>query len=132
MTTEEKNQGNPKKVIFVIEDDAFLVRLYQLEIAKRGAEVWVATDGDQAASFLSKDPPDVILLDLMLPGRNGFEVLSAMKSNEKWKNVPVLIVSNLGQGEDIKRAEEFGVKDYTVKASMSLNGVVEKVIKYLD
>ncbi len=130
--TDNKTDAQNKKVVLIIEDDQFLVRLYQLELAKKGLETWVATDGATAVALLAKESPNAVLLDLMLPGgMNGFDVLSAIRANEKWKNVPVIIVSNLGQEEDMKRAETLGVKDYTIKANMHLNDIIERVAKYV-
>ena len=120
-----------KKSVFVIEDDAFLVKAYQMKFQKEGLDVLAATDGKQALSFLEREPPSVVLLDLMLPGVSGFEVLSAMRANERWKNVQVLILSNLGQPQDIARGKELGVLEYIVKANVKIADVVEKVKKYL-
>ena len=72
-----------------------------------------------------------MLLDLMLPKVNGFEVLSQIRGNEQWKNVPVIILSNLGQQQDIQRGKELGVKEYIVKANIKINDVVEKIKQYL-
>ena len=132
MADEVKKTDSGKKTILVVEDDQFLVRLYQLEIAKKGIDVWIATNGEEALAFMSKGVPNAILLDLMLPGKNGFDVLSEMRSKDTWKNIPVFIVSNLGQEADIKRAEGFGVKDYTVKVNMRLSDVVDKVAKLIQ
>lgn len=120
-----------KKIVFVVEDDVFLVKAYQMKFQKEGMEVWVATNGKAALSFLEKEPPNVVLLDLMLPGMSGFEVLAAMRANERWKNVRVLILSNLGQPQDIARGKELKIVDYLVKANVKIAEVVEKVKKYL-
>lgn len=120
-----------KKIVFVIEDDTFLVQAYQIKLKKEGIEVWVATDGEEALKFLKKDPPNLILLDIMLPKINGFSVLEEIKKNEKWKNTPVIILSNLGQQQDIEKGKSLGVNDYIVKANARINEVVEKIKKYL-
>lgn len=120
-----------RKIVFIVEDDSFLVKAYQMKFQKEGIEVWVATDGKEALSFLEKEPPRVMLLDLMLPGLDGFEVLDAVRKNERWKNVPVLILSNLGQQKDIERGKALKVAEYMVKANVKIADVVEKVKKYL-
>src|SRR3972149_9776794 len=94
-----------KKIVFVVEDDVFLVKAYQIKFQKAGIEVWVVTDGKEALKYLAKDPPSVVLLDLLLPGVSGFDILAEIRKNEKWKNVPVYILTNLSQSEDVERAK---------------------------
>ena len=131
MATNKKEKIEKKKVILVVEDDSFLVKAYQVKFEKEGIEVLVATDGKEALAFLEKEPPNVVLLDLMLPILSGFDVLVAIRKNSKWKKVPVLVLSNLGQSEDIKKCQELGIEDYIVKANVRINEVVEKVKKFL-
>jgi DNA-binding response OmpR family regulator len=116
-----------KKRVLIVEDDLFLVRLYQLHLSKFNIETLVAADGETALAMMRENQPQAVLLDLMLPGMNGFELLSAIRGNEKWKDTPVVIVSNLAQDADVKRAKEMGVKEYIVKARMKLTDVVEVV-----
>lgn len=122
---------NQKKVILIIEDDVFLLKTYQVTFRKEGIEVMVATNGNDALSMLEKDPPSAVLLDLMLPGVSGFDVLAAIRKNEKWKKVPVLIMSNLGQSQDIERGMSLGANEYIIKADVKIFDVVERVKKYL-
>lgn len=124
-------QGPVKKNVLVIEDDLFLVKTYQVRFKAEGIDVAAATDGKEALALLQKDPPNLILLDLMLPNVSGFDVLSAIKKSERWKKVPVVIVSNLGQAEDVNRGKELGAADYIVKANVRINDIVEKVKKML-
>jgi DNA-binding response OmpR family regulator len=124
--------GKPEeKRVLIIEDDLFLVRLYQLGFEKKGITTVVAADGQSALAFLNQNPPHAVVLDLMLPGISGFDVLTSMRKNPAWKNVPVLIVSNLGQEQDIQRAKDLGIKEYTVKANMKLMDVIAKIAGYL-
>ena len=125
------NTPSLTKSVLVVEDDAFLVKAYQMKFQKEGLDVLVAKDGKEALSFLEKEPPNVLLLDLMLPGMSGFELLTAIRANERWKNIRVLILSNLGQPQDIARGKELGVVEYIVKANVKIADVVEKVKKYL-
>lgn len=120
-----------KKVVLVVEDDVFLVKAYQIKFEKEGAEVRIAGDGDTAMSMLEKDPPDVVLLDLMLPGKSGFEILEAIRKNSRWKNVPVLILTNLGQAADIERGQALKATDYIIKANTKIEDIVKKVKRYL-
>lgn len=121
-----------KKIVFIVEDDALLTQFYQTAFGKENAEVWVARDGQEAISFFEKHPPNVVLLDLMLPVVSGFEVLSQMRKNERWANVPVIIVSNLSRHEDVDKGEKLGAQGYLVKAEVELDDVVKRVKQYIS
>jgi DNA-binding response OmpR family regulator len=116
-----------KKVVFVVEDDGFLMKAYQMKLAKTGLEVWSAMDGHDALKFLEKDPPNIVMLDLMLPGVSGFDILETMRKNEKWKKVPVIILTNLGQTQDIERGKKLGIADYIIKANTKINDIIKRV-----
>ncbi len=120
------------KAVLIVEDDTFLLSAYQLKFKKlEGADVWTANDGKSALEFLKKDPPCVVLLDLMLPGISGFEVLTQIRKDEKWKKVPVLVLSNLSQAQDVEKVKALGIDEYLVKANTKINDIVDKVKKYL-
>ena len=121
----------PSKEVLIIEDDAFLVKAYQIKFKKEGIDTRVAFDGQEALAMLDKEVPAVILLDLMLPGISGFSILEAIRKKPDWKDVPVLILSNLGQPQDIERGKALGAKDYIVKANVKINDIVDKVRKFL-
>lgn len=128
--TEENKSG--RKNVLVVEDDLLLVQAYKIKLEKEGLETLVATTGKEALAFLEKDPPNVVLLDLLLPGLNGFEFLSAIRKNEKWKSVPVIILTNLTQSEEnLKIAKDLGAVDYIVKAEIRIGDIIEKVKKYI-
>jgi DNA-binding response OmpR family regulator len=127
----QSKKQSPKKIVFIVEDDQFLVKAYQIKFKKEGIESWLATDGKEALNFFEKEPPSVVLLDLMLPGLNGFEVLENIRKNEKWKNTPVLILTNLGQEQDMAKGKNLGAADYIIKANTKIDEVVQKVKKYL-
>lgn len=129
--TAKKDNTLSKKTVLIIEDDLFLVKAYQVKFQKEGIETKIASDGKEALALLEKEPPAVVLLDLMLPGISGFTVLEAIRKNDKWKNVPVLILSNLGQPQDIERGKDLGVKDYIVKANIKISDIVAKVKQWL-
>lgn len=127
---QSKNSGKNK--IMVVEDDKFLVKVYQLKFDKEGFDVVVASDGMEAISLIESGyVPNIVLLDLMLPIVNGFEVLAVIKKKDKWKKVPVLILSNLGQDADIKKAKDLGAVEYIIKSNSKINDVVDKVKQYL-
>ena len=120
-----------KKTVLIIEDDIFLIKAYQVKFEKEGIDAVVANDGKEAMGFLDKEPVSVVILDLMLPGMSGFDILEAIRKNSKWKKVPVIILSNLGQQEDIDRGKALGANEYFIKTNIKINEIVEKVKKYL-
>lgn len=127
MSKSAEKTTNKKDIIFIVEDDSFLVKAYQIKLEKEGMAVWVATDGKEALSFLEKEAPSLVMLDLMLPNVNGFDVLAAIRNNKQWKDVPVLVLTNLGQPQDVKRCKELKVSEYIVKANIRINDIIEKV-----
>ncbi|TSC62574.1 MAG: complex regulator protein [Parcubacteria group bacterium Gr01-1014_48] len=131
LTKKETDTGRKKKVLFV-EDDLFLVHAYQDILEEdRSILVWIAQDGDEAIAYLKKQPPDLVLLDLLLPGKSGFEVLAAIRKHPVWKSVPVIILSNLGQPQDVEKAMKLGVTDYIIKANTKISDVAARIEKFL-
>ena len=121
-----------KKKVFIIEDDPFLVKAYKFIFEKENLEVWVAKDGEEAVSFMGRsEMPDIVLLDLMLPGMSGFDVLAAIRTNPGWKNLAVMIITNLGQPKDIERGKSLGAVDYLVKSNTNIDDIVSGVRHYL-
>ncbi len=132
MTPIQPKATQSKKTVLIVEDDVFLQKAYDIKFKKEGIELLIASDGDEALTYLAKDPPDLVLLDIMLPGISGFDVLRQIRSNEKWKSVPVVILSNLGQAEDIEKGKNLGVKEYIIKANSKINDVIKLIRSYLD
>ncbi len=120
--------------VFVVEDDEFVVKAYETKFSFENIPAKFAHDGKEALALLREqgsDVPTVVLLDLMLPVMNGFEVLEAMKANATWKNIPVIILSNLGQEEDKQRGMKLGADEYLVKADTKIADIVTRVRAYL-
>lgn len=113
--------------ILIVEDDPFLSSLLKTRLTKEGFETVRAADGEQALTMLKEEKPGLVLLDLILPKKSGFEVLAAVRADPETKSLPVIIISNLGQDDDIRRGKELGVLDYIVKARISLDDLVRKV-----
>lgn len=113
--------------ILVAEDDKFLASAYRVKLSKAGFEIKLATDGQEALDILQTFTPDVILLDLIMPVKDGFTVLEELKKNDVWKNIPVIVASNLGQKEDIDKSMMLGATDYFVKSDMHINDVLAKI-----
>lgn len=119
------------KKIFIIEDEQSLRDILTMRLRDAGFEIDVAGDGAEALEKLKTLTPDLILLDIILPKIDGFTVLEKIKEDARIKDVSVVVLSNLGQDMDIKRALALGAADYFVKAQHSLLEIIELVKKYL-
>ena len=119
-----------KKTVLIIEDDRFLLDMYVMKFNERGFAVETAFGGQEALAKIQKksNKPDIVLLDLVMPGIGGFEVLEKIKTGKLLPNSLVIILSNLGQKEDIDRGLALGADGYIVKASATPTEVVDKVI----
>lgn len=113
--------------ILVVEDDKFLASAYKVKLEKEGNEVVISKDGKEALLALDNFSPNVIVLDLVMPNMDGFDFLKNIKADEKHKNIPVVVASNLGQKEDIDKALELGASDFIIKSDLSMEGVVKKI-----
>ena len=127
MTNEEK----AGKKILLAEDDKFISLAYLDGLKRAGYNVEHAKDGKEALEKIKSFIPDLVFLDVIMPEMNGFEVLEEIKKDEKFKNLPVIILSNLGQDTDIIKGKELGAVDYLIKANFSMAEVIEKIESYL-
>lgn len=116
----------PKKIL-IVEDDRFLRELIKRKLIGEGFEVSEAVDGEEGIKKIKEEKPDLVLLDLILPGIDGFEVLNRAKEDEGVKNIPIVILSNLGQREEIERGLKLGAIDYMVKAHFTPGEIIEKI-----
>ena len=117
--------------ILVVEDDPVLKNLLGHTLAGKYKKLY-ASDGHQAISLIETNKPKLILLDLMLPDMDGFAVLKEIRSrSDELKNVPIIIVSNLGQSSDVERAKSLGANDYLIKAEVSIEEIVNKIVSML-
>lgn len=117
--------------ILLIEDDKFLGELLTERFQKSGLDFVLAVDGEEALEKIRTKAPDLIILDLVLPGIDGYEVLKHLKDNKDFAKIPVIILSNLGQKEEIERGLELGAVDFIVKAHFDLNNIVKKIEQVL-
>ncbi|HDQ88818.1 MAG TPA: response regulator [candidate division WWE3 bacterium] len=115
------------KKIIIAEDDKFLANAYRLKLEKEGFEIEIVANGKELIAKIPEFKPNIILLDLLMPLMDGFEALEILKSDKNTKNIPVLIMSNLGQQSDIDKGKELGAKDYIIKSNISLKKVIEKI-----
>lgn len=120
----------PRRVLLA-EDDRFLRKAAEAMLTREGFAVLTASDGEEALAVARGQRPDLILLDLIMPKRHGFEVLKGLKEDPATAAIPVIVLSNLGQEGDVERAMAAGAAAYFIKANVSLRGLVQKVIEAL-
>jgi CheY-like chemotaxis protein len=126
---EEKNE---KKLIMIAEDDAFIGDIYEMKLKNAGYDVILAANGREAIEKLENGlKPDILLLDIVMPYMDGFDVLEAMKNREEWSEIPVVLLTNLSQKEDIDKGISLGAKDYLIKSHFTPTEVLSKVEKYI-
>ncbi|MFH1838136.1 MAG: response regulator [Candidatus Kuenenbacteria bacterium] len=113
--------------ILIVEDDFFLRRLCQKKLEKEGFEVFLAEDGNEGIQQAKKCLPDLILLDIILPNIDGFEVLKTLKEDSSTASIPIILLSNLGQKEDIDKGLQLGASDYLIKAHFSPQEIIDKI-----
>ena len=113
--------------ILIIEDEQFLLNLLMRKLENSGFRVRGAFDGETGMKAVQEKKPDLVLLDLVLPGMDGWEVLRRLKDDKRFQAIPVLIISNLGESSDIVRGRKAGAVEYLIKAEYSPQQIVEKV-----
>lgn len=126
MPSKISNEGG-KISVLVVEDDVFLSGIYQKKFEMENFRVFTADNGEKAITEAKKKKPDIILLDILLPKLDGFAVLEKLKSDPEVKNIPVILLTNLGQKDDVEKGLEAGAADYLIKAHFKPSEVVEKV-----
>lgn len=115
------------KKILIIEDDKFLRELIVQKLIKEGYNIAEAIDGEEGIKQVKEEKPDLVLLDLILPGIDGFEVLAQIKEDPKLSAIPVIILSNLGQKEDVEKGLKLGAVDYLIKAHFTPGEIIDKI-----
>ena len=120
-----------KKKVLIVEDDAVLVNALTLALEDEGYDILVATDGEEAERVVLKEVPDLILLDLLLPIKSGFEVLKVVRGNPDTKDISVVILTNFEQETSIDEGMRLGAKDYIVKANIDIKDIPGIVKKYM-
>ncbi|MBI5134164.1 MAG: response regulator [Candidatus Taylorbacteria bacterium] len=127
-------RSTKKSWVLIVEDDVYINKAYAAKFAHESIDVKFAMDGEEAIKTLrsSDSMPALVLLDLMLPKKNGFEVLKDIKSDPRSKSVSVIVLTNLGQETDAKKGVELGAAEYLVKADTKIDEIVKKVKGYLE
>jgi len=119
------------KKILIIEDEELLYNLLRKKLIAEGYNVSVSEDGQKGLDSMKKDIPDLILLDIVMPNKNGFEVMEEMQKDKRLKNIPIIIISNSGQPVEIDKAKNLGAKDWLVKTDFEPLEVIKKVKKQI-
>ena len=115
------------KSILLVEDYPFLIDIYTTKLKESGFGVEVASDGESALRKVKEKEPDLVILDIVLPQLDGWEILRQIKSDPKLKNIKIIILSNLGQKEEVERGVELGAVKYLIKAHYTPSQVVEEI-----
>lgn len=128
---KKKNMTEKKCSVVLIEDEEMLANMYETKFKNEGFDIRKALDGEAGLKLIEESAPDLILLDIIMPKLDGFSVLKRIKENAKTKSVPVILLTNLGQDEDIKKGQSLGAVGYLVKANLTPAEVVAKVKDFL-
>lgn len=118
--------------IVIVEDDAMLLKYISASFRTDGGfEVHTAADGEAGEHTIKEQKPDIVLLDVIMPKKNGFEVLKEIKKDPTTAKIPVIVLTNLGQQKDVDQAKKLGAADYLVKVDLQVSEIVEKVKMFL-
>jgi len=117
--------------ILLVEDDKFFQLFYANKLREKNLEVEVATDGEDGLAKMRQVKPDMVLLDIIMPKKDGFEVLKEVAKDESLKTIPIIVFSTLGQEEDVKKALSLGARDYISKTFFDFEKLYQKIYFYL-
>jgi DNA-binding response OmpR family regulator len=120
------------KKILLVEDDPFLIEVYSTKFKEAGFASDVVADGELVLDKIKEEKPDLLLLDIVLPNVDGWEILKIIKNNNELKNIKIVILSNLGENEDVARGLKLGADKYLIKSHYTPSEVVKKVKKILE
>ena len=123
--------GLSGRKIMWVEDDKFLSDIIARKLSLQGCALVHATEGEEALKLLQSENPDLILLDILLSGIDGFEILKRIKENPKTKHIPIILLSNLGQKSDVDKGKALGAARFLIKASVTLDEIVEEIKRVL-
>jgi DNA-binding response OmpR family regulator len=115
------------KQILIVEDDTFLQGLAATKLTKEGYAVAVASNVGDVDKYMETNTPDFVLLDLVLPGTDGYGILKKLRENTKTASTPIIIFSNLAEDQDIIKAKELGATDFMIKSNFTLDELADKI-----
>src|SRR3990167_6057761 len=121
-----------EKYVIIADDNEFFSNVFSTEFTKSGYKTDVVANGQQVLDLAERQRPDLIILDLIMPVKDGFDTLTELKNNEKLKDVNVVVLSNLGQSEDIEKAKRLGAAGYIIKKDLAIKDLFSEVSKYLE
>jgi CheY-like chemotaxis protein len=116
-----------KKKVLIVEDDIFVAEVYSTKLLEMGHEIQIARNGQEGLAILEKSVPDLILLDIIMPIMDGIEMLAEVKKKDEWKNIPIILLTNIGEKESIQKVKSLGVEDYLIKSHFTPAEVIEKI-----
>ncbi|MBL7150165.1 MAG: response regulator [Candidatus Pacebacteria bacterium] len=119
------------KKILLIEDEEIMIDLLQRKLTVEGYEISVGRDGKEGLGKMKEVKPDLVLLDIIMPKMDGFEVMEEMQKDRELKKIPVIVISNSGQPVEIDKAQELGAKDWLIKTEFDPQEVIDKVKKQI-
>ena len=119
--------ADAKTKVLLVEDDKMIIDMYTLKFSQEGYDIMQAENGQDGLDLAKSQLPDIILLDIILPQMDGFTVLKELKADANTKDIPVVLLTNLGQDGDVKKGLELGANDYLIKANYTPSQVVDKV-----
>ncbi|OGZ34906.1 MAG: hypothetical protein A3A94_00975 [Candidatus Portnoybacteria bacterium RIFCSPLOWO2_01_FULL_43_11] len=120
------------KKILIIEDEQNLLEMYRVRFEKAGYEVFAVNNGQPGVEIAQKEKPDLILLDILMPSQDGYEVIQILKKDPKTKGIPILVFSNLAQPEEIKKGLKLGADDYVIKTDLTPTELTDKVERMIS
>ncbi len=120
--------------ILIVEDDQFLRDLLKTKLAKEGFSLSTAIDGPEGWSKIQQEKPAIVLLDIILPGFDGFEILTRVRTspNMEIASIPIILLTNLGQEVDVEKGRKLGANDYLIKSNFTIDEIIQKMKKLLD
>lgn len=116
-----------KKLVFLVEDDPFLIDIYSTKLKESGFEVEIISNGEEVLPKLKEKKPNLIVLDIVLPQVDGWELLRQIKENPSLKDIKIIVLSNLGQKEEVEKGISLGASKYLIKAHYTPSQVVEEI-----
>ena len=119
--------GMSKKKVLIVEDDNFVAEVYSTKLLEMGHEVVVAQNGEEGLAKVGEARPDLILLDIIMPVMGWIEMLEELKKKEEWKNIPVILLTNVGEKESVQKVRDLGVQNYLIKSHFTPAEVIEKI-----
>jgi len=119
------------KKILLVEDEEIMIDLLKKKLTREGYDISIARDGEEGLRKMQEEKPDLVLLDIIMPKKGGFEVMEEMQKDEELRKIPVIIISNSGQPVELDRAKRLGAKDWLIKTEFDPQEVVDKVKKQI-